>query len=188
MRKYHRWISLPSGLLLLFMGITGSLLAIDDMTSPSALERRGGAPAGKASTASPLPLAQASRLLDNALRAARADGGDVASIRLFAQDGDVRAEIERIGKPPLAVDALTGTPIAAAGAAAGGPPGVPAWRVATHGWLEYLHRGAFASWPGIVAVMLAGIALIALSVTGLLVYLDMFRRRRQNGRNEWFWR
>ncbi len=188
MRKYHRWIGLPFGLFLLFMGCTGALLAIDDMSSPTALERRGAKPVGEGRIEpASLPLAQASRLFDTALRAAQADTSNrVVSIRLFMQDTAPRAEIVRSGKPPLLLDALTGTPVATR-SGSGGPAGMPAWRISVHGWLEYLHRGAFASWPGLIMVLFTGIALIALSMTGLLVYVDMFRRRRKSGGREWFW-
>jgi hypothetical protein len=40
---------------------------------------------------------------------------------------------------------------------------------------------------GLVVVMLASIALMVLCVTGLWVYIDMYRRRRKAGKNGLFW-
>ena len=60
--------------------------------------------------------------------------------------------------------------------------------------------GAIPSWPhsrnwgygpsggiGLVLVMLSGIILLILSVTGLVVYYDMWTRRRKAGKKGLFW-
>lgn len=177
MRSYHRWIALVFGAFLLFMSLTGLLLALDDMTSPTALERHGAPPAPTAA----LPQ-DADRLVAAALQRAHDLGtGPLASVRLSMQGQRPRVELQPAGHgAPLLLDARSGERIAET-------PGIPAWRFGVHGWLEYLHRGAFAGWPGVIAVLLTGAALALLSVTGLAVYLDMFARRRRSGRRALFW-
>ncbi|MFT3763056.1 MAG: PepSY domain-containing protein [Pseudoxanthomonas sp.] len=191
MRAWHRWISLASGVFMLFMAVTGTLLTVEGMTSHAPLDRRG-APAPKPPPA-PLPAiapAQLRSLLDTGLQAAEArSGAAITGLRLYTEDGEPRVEVSLEGGQALHLDGL-GTAVAAPAAAGrgGGPPNVAPWRAATKSWLEHLHRGAFAGWPGLVVVLLTSIALCVLSVTGLAVYWDMFRRRRDSGRRAPFWR
>jgi uncharacterized iron-regulated membrane protein len=185
MRKYHRWLAPVFGLFLLFMSVTGIMLALDDMTSPFALERRGAKPAAPPAAAATLPLQESAALLQKALRDAGDERRALTSVRLFAQGAQLRIELQSPGAPaPLLLDARSGAQLPNG---APGPVGIPAWRVSAHGWLEYLHRGAFASWPGMVIVLLAGIALLVFSITGLAVYLDLAKRRWHSGRKAWFW-
>ncbi|MFT4197220.1 MAG: PepSY-associated TM helix domain-containing protein, partial [Pseudoxanthomonas sp.] len=180
---------------LLFMGVTGTLLALEDMTSPTALQRRGSPSAERRTppTAATLPTAGVNALLADTARLLAAEPRPgLVSVKLYMQGDAARVQIEQNGRPAQAFDLASGRPVAAPAAAGGegaGPPlNIPAWRASAHGWLEYLHRGAFASWPGVIIVLLTGIALVALSVTGLTVYLDMFKRRRGSGRKGLFWR
>lgn len=197
-RRIHRWVSLPFSLFMLFMGITGTLLALDDMTSPKIFQRRGAEPmpwppAMEQGTAV-IPIDQMGPLLDSTARLLSVDTEHpIVAVKLFMQGPNARAEVTRPGGGPAQVfDVATGQPVAdssspATHGEANGPAGVPAWRLELGGWLEYLHRGAFASWPGVIIVLLTGIALTFLSITGLMVYVDMFGRRRKNGRSELFW-
>ncbi|WDS35028.1 PepSY-associated TM helix domain-containing protein [Pseudoxanthomonas sp.] len=185
MRKYHRWLAPVFGLFLLFMSITGTLLALDDMTSPTALERRGSKPVAPSAPAAALPLEESAALLQKALRQAGNENLALRSITLSAQGPQLRIELQPQGHgASILFDARSGVRLPLAPP---GPDGMPAWRGSAHGWLEYLHRGAFASWPGVMLVLLSGMALLVFSITGLTVYLDMARRRWKSGRKEWFW-
>ena len=50
-----------------------------------------------------------------------------------------------------------------------------------------LHTGKIGGTVGLVLVMLAGIILSVLSVTGFIVYFDMWTRRRKAGKIGLFW-
>lgn len=103
------------------------------------------------------------------------------------QPGGLRAEGAFPAGPqqPMA-DALAGERVA--GTSRGAAPDLPdPQRAKIHGWLEHLHRGAFAGWPGMIVALLCGVSLLVLSVTGLAVYVDMFRRRAKGSRRTFFW-
>ena len=71
-------------------------------------------------------------------------------------------------------------------------PGYPA----THyhlGWKEHevmkeIHRGDFFGLPGRLLDLFAGLSLIFLCVSGLVMYVDLWRRRRRGGRTALLWK
>jgi len=60
------------------------------------------------------------------------------------------------------------------------------------GWEEHelvkkIHRGDALGIPGRLMDLFAGFSLVFLSASGLVMYLDLLRRRRRSGRNQLFW-
>ncbi len=78
----------------------------------------------------------------------------------------------------LRLDARTGAPLDESSR-----PGRRDW----HGVLLDLHRGEFAGAAGLWISLACGVALTALSLTGLTVYVQAWRRRRANGQPSFFW-
>ncbi len=56
-----------------------------------------------------------------------------------------------------------------------------------HGVLLDLHNGEFAGATGQLVSLACGVALAVLSITGLTVYLQAWRRRRTAGQRGLFW-
>lgn len=64
------------------------------------------------------------------------------------------------------------------------PPQEKGW----HYILQDIHAGYFAGTVGRIVSTLAGLGMLLLSLTGLFVYLNLFRRRFRMGRKNPFWR
>lgn len=62
----------------------------------------------------------------------------------------------------------------------------------TFGWqadetFKKIHRGDAFGLPGMVISLLSGVALLYLTVSGFVMYLDLWRRRRKAGKHGLFW-
>ena len=85
----------------------------------------------------------------------------------------------------MAIDTATG------GVALLSGPGYPPTGQ-PYGWqtdqiLKRIHRGDFFGMTGRWFSLLTGLSLLFLSVSGAVMYLDMWRRRRKAGRSGLFW-
>lgn len=137
MRKYHRWIALLFGVLMLWIAATGVAMQLVEITA----------------------------------------------------DDDH-------GPPPAAAAPAPGA--VAAGAAAmpaamPAPAPPPRQRTPTqklHGFIMHLHSGEYFGPVGTALSILSGLALIFFAVSGMWMYLQMFRaraRRSRPGEGKWFW-
>jgi len=71
-------------------------------------------------------------------------------------------------------------------------PGYPDLSFPT-GWelhqkLKQFHRGDLFGMPGRWLILLAGMSLVYLSLSGCVMWLQQYRRRRDSGRNGLFWK
>ena len=57
-----------------------------------------------------------------------------------------------------------------------------------HEWVKHFHSGYLFGLPARVLDLLAGLALVFLSVSGLIMYFEMYRRRVRAGRKGAFWK
>ena len=178
-RKWHRWIGFPAMLFLLFAATTGILVAgteffgeeealreaTRDLVSPTTVS----APAESWSEPVRRALATAARQVGNAPL-------DKVTLEL---KGDHPRVLVFTGKPTggedrkLVLDARTGALIS-----------VEAY--ADKPFLYRLHSGEAFGDGGLVLAMLWGLALIVLTLTGLVIYLQM-RRRGLTGIRRVFW-
>jgi len=178
-RRWHRWIGFPAALFLLFAAITGMALAITeffgeaealreatrDMVSP--LNTSG--PASTWST----PIAGAIAAV-----AAAAPGAPIDKIELQPK-GDRPTVTVFTGKPTggedrkFVVDARSGALLA-----------VEAY--ADKPFLNRLHSGEAFGDGGLVVAMFWALALIVLTISGLIIYFLM-RRRNLTGIQRVFW-
>ncbi len=175
MRHYHRWLSFPLVILLFLVTATGLYLQVAELIEASGPER----PRPTRSSL-PDPDRLAADLRIALARAAAAKPGFPAQkIELSYAGGKAVARLAtsaRIG-PSIEVDLQTGATRHEAR---------PQRSLRTLFMLW--HSGKYFGAPGLVAILAAGLILMILTVTGLTVYLQMYRRRRQLGRTGLFWR
>lgn len=169
MRRWHRWVAIPAGLILFFVALTGVLLHLD-------MIRIGQSPPGqepvRATPPGPIPsdeelTAMIVRLAD----AARADPELHASELRIDLTGPQIVLIAGAGVGPgpgraqIRLDALTGKRLA-------NPPA----KADYHYILQDLHAGYFLGWPGRILSIVTGIALLVLGVTGIQLWWTMRKR------------
>lgn len=57
-----------------------------------------------------------------------------------------------------------------------------------HEWMKHFHSGELFGLPARLLDLLAGLSLIFLSVSGLWMYVDLWRKRAKSGRNNLIWK
>lgn len=175
MRRYHRWISFPLILFLIMVTVTGLYLQVVETAGaaggPSGASPRRSLPAREAL------LADIGRALDAAEQARPGFPAQKLEIGYGEKGAELKiATSQRIG-PSVTVDLASGNAVYTER---------PPRNLRTV--FVLLHSGKFFGIPGLVIILLAGLILLALSVTGLVLYLQMYLRRRVIGRPEPFWR
>jgi uncharacterized iron-regulated membrane protein len=176
-RKIHRWVSFPIAIFLLLIAATGLLLQFEELTEEEGDER----PVA-AAQAIAMPGDAAGSLVTQALAAAQATRPDfqVKQVNLSWAGGSPSVTLmkgERRDEASMTYDPATQKATY-----------VPAEPESFHRLLIGLHTGKIAGGAGIAISLLAGLILAILSVTGLLVYLDMWKRRRAAGKTGMFWK
>ena len=196
-RSLHRWVSIVAAVFLMVVSISGALLSIDTvalgvygMTHTNA-GRYSRFPYGMiADLSSPLPDAQLPGMLNTTLAAYHAVNGNtpikVIRLRYFAGmpqgliisgSGDDTREV--------VYNAVTGQ------RASMTEPSYP-YQGFPFGWEEHelmkqIHRGDIFGVPGRLMDVFAGLSLVFLSLSGLIMYVDLWRRRSRAGRKSIFW-
>lgn len=195
-RSLHRWVSITAAVFLLFVSVTGTLLSIDSFAL--GLYQVTHKSAGKYSRfpigmigdySSPLPDSKLSAMLGTTLSAYRASQGatPIKVLRLRYFSGMPQGVIVTGGDDTrqLVFNADTGK------RASMTEPGYP-YTGFPFGWEEHelvkqIHRGDAFGVPGRLMDLFAGFSLVFLSASGLIMYVDLLRRRRRGGRPEMFW-
>jgi uncharacterized iron-regulated membrane protein len=198
-RSLHRWVAVTAAMFLMFVSVTGTLLSID--TLALWIYRDTHAPAGSSGRqlpfpigmtgdfSAPLPDSKLPAMLGTTLSAYRATQGampiKVLRLRYFA--GMPQGVIVTGGDDTrqLVFNADTGK------RASMTEPGYP-YTGFPFGWEEHelvkqIHRGDALGIPGRLMDLFAGFSLVFLSISGLVMYLDLLRRRWRGGRKQMFW-
>ncbi len=175
MRKFHRWFSLPAAILLLLTGLTGVVMQVMELTGDDDHDR----PAAAQAT---LPdEATLASLLGKTLAAAHAADPKFKGqkIELSVVGGETKGKIAGATPrdPSISVDLTSGKVEKMAG-----PPPRDAYKQIM-GW----HSGHAFGPIGKFISLLVGLSLVILSFTGLMVYIDMFRRRKSANKKGLFW-
>lgn len=214
-RKYHRWISTAGAVTILYLSLTGLLVIASQIGNPEATrplaEEYGIDPPGDTdSAAATLDTASAQQMTRTVMGAVRNIVPEaqptLVRLQLRMQDGQPQGIVtmNETGQPPrtLAFNALTGTAVAipveqtvagmgpppggmgAIGMGAGGPPRTGFFLIDNS---QQLHSGAYYGRLAEWLILLTGVGLLALAITGIWMFFDMINRRRKQGRSGWFW-
>jgi uncharacterized iron-regulated membrane protein len=175
MRQIHRWISFPLILFLFLVTATGVVLQYQELEELGEPER-------PKPTASALPddavlLAQ----VQKALAAARAAKANFPAQRLDLDfsGGDAKARfgVAPRGGPSIEVNLKSGE----AKVEMQPKPNL-------HVQMIQLHTGKMFGPVGLVIMGLVSLIFLVLTVTGFLVYFNMWRRRNGAGKGGLFWK
>lgn len=197
LRSLHRSTAIVAAVPLLVVSITGTLLSFDSLAfgiyrSLHRSELVGGfAPPGMVDDeSSPMSASELPGTLTTTLNAFRRDHPatpiKVLRLRYFAgmPQGVVITGGGKVQQ--LVYNSRSGRRVGMSGPNypfAGFPLG---WQL--HETVKRIHRGDILGLPGRLLDVAAGISLAFLSTSGLLMYLDLLRRRRKAGRKGLFWR
>jgi len=181
MRNIHRWVSVPAGIFLGLIGITGAYLQSDIL-----LEHY--FPVQESDTQA-MSLDELPGLLENSLARMRrsAPGMRIASIELSSRGGVPRADVIFAGPGGRAqsFDARSGELSAQP---AGGPLRESRrLRLRLRAIALGLHQGGIIGVTGGWLGWSCGLALVTLVMTGFLVYLRLYRQRWRLRRRGLFW-
>lgn len=181
MRKIHRWISVPVGIFLGLIGITGVYLQSDILLEHYFPEQK--------SDTQAMSMDEVPRLLENSLARMRrsAPGTRIASIELSARGGVPHADV--IFADP---GGRTQTFDARDGALSAQPVGdrlhgSQRLRLRLRAIALELHQGGIIGVAGGWLGWICGLALVTLVMTGCLVYLRLYRQRWRLRRRGLFW-
>ncbi len=179
LRKWHRWIGFPAGIFLLFVSITGTWLAATEFFGEEeALRER------TRDLVSPVtlqtPEADLAATLTRARAAVAAQAGSAPVDKIVWQfKGDTPTVAFFLGKPAggedrkITVNAKTGAVVSTES-------------YADKAFINRLHSGEFFGDGGLVMAMAWGLALVAMTISGLWIYAGM-RRPNLTGLRRVFW-
>lgn len=207
MRRLHRWVSIVASIFVLYVAITGLMMAFDSVwinafMAAHELEPPKGSGGPPSEGAPPAALTDmfaddgtvVDSQLEAMLRTTLAAAGKVSSnslppravrLRMF---GGMPQGVIVSGEPvaeQLVFDATTGRP---AGLYETGYPRTPMplqWGV--HETVKRMHRGDIFGLPGRWMDLLTGLAILFLTSTGVAMYLQLHRARSKVGRRGLFW-
>ena len=181
MRNIHRWVSVPAGMFLGLIGITGVYLQSDIL-----LEHYF---PGQENDTQAMSMDEVPRLLENSLARMRrsAPGTPIASIELSARGGVPHADVIFAGP-----GGRTQTFDARSGELSAQPADDPLHesrrlRLRLRAIALGLHQGGIIGAAGGWLGWSCGLALVALMMTGFLVYLRLYRQRWKLRRRGLFW-
>lgn len=202
MRRLHRWLSIVAAIFVLYVAFTGFIMAFDSVWTTTYMASHGLSPPSGGGGPPPALIqmfaddgtvtdAELESMLRTTLAAAskaslRALPPRVVRLRVLGGmpqgvlvSGDDVAE-------QLIFDAATGK---AAGLYETGYPRTPMpfqWGV--HETVKRMHRGDFLGLTGRWMDLLTGFAILFLTVSGIAMYLQLYRARGKTGRRGLFWK
>ena len=193
-RSLHRWIALTAALFVAVVALSGFWLAFESLGRAINADRERAARVAGA----PRPAPAVSSLQDGDLPAMLQT--TLAAYQRMAPDGGVRGLRLRVygGMPQgvvisgetearqIVFNALNGR--RASETEPGYPPSLFPFGWQAHQVAKQIHRGDIIGLPGRWMDLFAGLSILFLSVSGAVMYLDMWKRRRSTGRRGLFWR
>ena len=198
-RSTHRIVSIVAAVFLTVVSISGTLLSLDTfalgiygMTHTSA-GRYSRFPFGMiGDLSSPLPDAEMPAMLSTTLSAFKSAEGaaPIKVLRLRYFSGMPQGLVIYGGKTDddtqqIVFNAQSGA-IAHMTESSYPYQGFPfGWR--EHEFMKQIHRGDALGIPGRFMDVFAGLSLVYLSASGLIMYADLLRRRWRGGRKQIFW-
>lgn len=189
-RSLHRWVSVGAALFILVVSLSGTWLAVESLGLGLYFSSHGPPPSGQHKLPAPLPEAQLPAMLTTTLQANRSLRPDqpLKIVRLRMYGGMPQGVvISGLGDDTqqLVFNAMTGQRVSET------EPGYPetgfpfGWQA--HQIAKQIHRGDYIGLSGRWMDLIAGISIVFLSLSGAVMYLDMWSRRRRAGRNALVW-
>lgn len=173
-RKLHRWTSLPIVLFMFIIAVSGVWLQFYEF------EEAGEGRHGRSRQVALPADAEVSSLVGAALAAARAQKPDLPIRKIEIEFGDPAPKVV------LGNGDRRGAKVEYDGATSSAKF-VPPPPMSMRGLMIQLHTGRIGGFMGLIVVMLGGLILTLLSVTGAMVYFEMWKARRAAGRKGLFW-
>lgn len=193
-RVLHRWTSLVAALFLVVITLTGVWLAYESLYFGLWMEHHRPAPGGsvvaRQSGVQPLSAAQIPGMLTRTLQSYSAEfaGQPIKVLRLRVYGGMPQGVlVVGQGDDTQQVVFNTNTGRRASETEPGYPDtGFPfGWQA--HQWAKQIHRGSIIGLSGRWMDLIGGVALIYLSMSGVVMYFDLWNRRRKSGRPSLLW-
>lgn len=181
MRTLHRWVSLIAALFLVYVALTGVLLAMDEFAVHlSKLVR-------PVVQATPLPEERLDRMLTATLNAARAKAPDKAllsiRLRMYADIPEGIVWTDEFTPFAYVFDTRSGRELTPD--TLGLSKFVMPWHM--HQIVKRMHRGDIFGLSGRVMDVLVALALLTLCVSSIVMYWQLWQARRRTGRKPPFW-
>lgn len=168
-RRWHRWIALPAAMFLLFVSTTGLLLHLE-VARTASLAATGNQPPGLPVADLPDGPTVEAMMVRVFNEARREPNFTVASVSLTFTPGVViGSAADGIGPDArrIEIDASTGERIAER-----------ADPMELHFFLQDIHAGYRFGWWGRMVSILCGLSLLVLAISGLQIWYDSYRRRK----------
>jgi hypothetical protein len=189
-RSLHRIVAVIAAVLLVVVALSGMVLGLSSIGVAINQTVHHGRPGLTVDASSPLQPAELPAMIRTTLAAYHAALADtpikVLRLRYFAGMPQGVIIAGRDGAQQLVFNALDGR---AVGEAEQGYPdtGMP------FGWqldqiAKQIHRGDFIGLTGRGLDLLAGLSLLYLSLSGAVMYWELWSKRRRTGRRAFFWR
>ena len=189
-RTLHRWIAICAAVFILFVAFSGTWLAVESLWFGIYLSTHGPPPVARHAHPAPLPEAQLPAMLDVTLQAQRSQmpdlplkavrlriyGGMPQGVVIAGQGDDTRQVVFNASTGRRATETEPGYP------ETGFPFG---WQA--HQLAKQIHRGDIIGLSGRWMDLIAGLSLVFLSLSGSVMYFDMWNRRRRAGRRALVW-
>ena len=176
MRKIHRWVSVFAAIFLFVVAATGVILQVQKLTGDEKEEsEKSFTGIVTTSTANDAFAAMLARTLDAARVAAPKE--PIASVELRLSGDTPEGVVTMPGDPGrrIIVNAQSGTVTSDEA-------------YERESFFLRIHSGEILGEPGVVMGILWGLGLVILSVTGLIVYLNMYAKRRAaRDKGQVFW-
>ena len=180
MRKLHRWFGLISGVFMIVIALTGAALQIE-MTVNNHPASQFAPPLPDVSAIDPNQAERLGDQLESAIIIAQTAHPDIAfrsiEVNRTSQEASIvlgeggfegrRFQVGKDGQSISEIDARRTDPI--------------------HKFLIDVHGGFLFGPVGQIISFSMGLVLILFGVSGLVIYFDMFARRRKIGKKGWFW-
>ncbi|MEY4761835.1 MAG: PepSY-associated region [Pseudomonadota bacterium] len=168
--------------------LSGLLLASYDLTDDSqSWAAEGGGPGARPPDLSDAPLPRPEQLRPGIHAVLGQLDASPASVRLYAAAGHVRiefADADGDRKAMRRFDAVSGQSLDEYFPPEPGPGTSGATRDALKTW----HRGNVAGLAGQLIGIVVGLAVVVMALSGLWIYLGLYRARRRIGRSGLFWK
>ena len=192
-RTLHRWVSIVASAFILLIALSGTWLAVESLVFGYYLVQHlpaPGQPMVRESGVTPLQETRLSPMLSTTLAAYKAAFADqpLKVVRLRVYGGMPQGVvIIGLGDDTQQVVFNAGTGRRVSLTEPGYPPtGFPfGWQA--HQTAKQIHRGSYIGLSGRWMDLLGGLAIIYLSVSGAVMYVDMWNRRRRGGRPALLW-